>query len=56
MTFQEAYNVSRIVMNITISPSSIYDMPRVLNYITAPNVVSKTTHIESKYLICFIYV
>ncbi|GAA5809377.1 hypothetical protein MFLAVUS_002785 [Mucor flavus] len=39
ITFQEAYNKSRLILNITVSSSSLFDMPRVLNYITAPNVV-----------------
>ncbi|KAG2230098.1 hypothetical protein INT48_004360 [Thamnidium elegans] len=41
ITFQEAYNKSRLILNITVSSSSLFDMPRVLNYITAPNVVSR---------------
>ncbi|KAI9360933.1 acyl transferase/acyl hydrolase/lysophospholipase [Pilaira anomala] len=39
ITFQEAYNKSRLILNITVSSSSLFDMPRVLNYITAPDVV-----------------
>ncbi|KAJ8111119.1 hypothetical protein OPT61_g6213 [Boeremia exigua] len=39
MTFQESYNRTRRILNIPVSTSSIYDMPRLLNYITAPNVM-----------------
>lgn len=39
MTFQEAYNRTRRILNIPVSTSSLYELPRLLNYITAPNVV-----------------
>lgn len=39
MTFGEAFNKTRRILNITVSSSSIYEMPRLLNYITAPNVL-----------------
>ncbi|OBT51920.1 hypothetical protein VE04_07590 [Pseudogymnoascus sp. 24MN13] len=39
MTFQEAYNRTRRILNICVSPSSIYELPRLLNYITSPNVL-----------------
>lgn len=39
MTFQEAYNRTRRICNICVSTSSLYDLPRLLNYITAPNVL-----------------
>jgi predicted acylesterase/phospholipase RssA len=39
MTFQEAFNRTRFILNITVSSSTLYDMPRLLNYITAPDVV-----------------
>nr|CAG8592636.1 13532_t:CDS:10 [Entrophospora candida] len=39
MTFQEAYNRTRRVLNITVSSSTVYEMPRLLNYLTAPNVL-----------------
>ncbi|CAG8459034.1 12984_t:CDS:10 [Ambispora leptoticha] len=38
MTFQEAYNRTRRILNITVSSSGVYEMPRLLNYLTAPNV------------------
>ncbi|KAI8875943.1 hypothetical protein K501DRAFT_201562 [Backusella circina FSU 941] len=40
VTFQEAYNRSRLVLNITVSSSTTYEMPCLLNYLTAPDVVS----------------
>ncbi|KAH6575395.1 hypothetical protein BASA62_001915 [Batrachochytrium salamandrivorans] len=38
ITFQEAFNRSRRILNITVSSSTNYEMPRLLNYLTAPNV------------------
>ncbi|RUS23743.1 hypothetical protein BC938DRAFT_474692, partial [Jimgerdemannia flammicorona] len=38
VTFQEAYNRTRRILNITVSSSMQYEMPRLLNYLTAPNV------------------
>ncbi|KAM3436315.1 hypothetical protein NHJ13734_005148 [Beauveria thailandica] len=39
MTFQEAYNRTRRILNICVSTESMYELPRLLNYITAPNVM-----------------
>lgn len=39
MTFQEAYNRTRKILNICVSSASLYELPRLLNYITAPNVI-----------------
>jgi TAG lipase / steryl ester hydrolase / phospholipase A2 / LPA acyltransferase len=39
LTFQEAYNRTRRILNICVSTASIYELPRLLNYITAPNVM-----------------
>lgn len=39
ITFQEAYNRTRRICNICVSPASIYELPRLLNYVTAPNVM-----------------
>lgn len=39
MTFQEAYNRTRRILNICVSTASVYELPRLLNYITAPNVM-----------------
>ncbi|KAH8906460.1 patatin-domain-containing protein [Coniochaeta sp. PMI_546] len=39
ITFQEAYNRTRRICNICVSSPSIYELPRLLNYVTAPNVM-----------------
>ncbi|KND88263.1 Lipase 4, partial [Tolypocladium ophioglossoides CBS 100239] len=39
LTFQEAYNRTRRILNICVSTASIYELPRLLNYVTAPNVL-----------------
>jgi TAG lipase / steryl ester hydrolase / phospholipase A2 / LPA acyltransferase len=39
MTFQEAYNRTRRVLNICVSSADVYELPRLLNYVTAPNVI-----------------
>ena len=39
VTFQEAYNRTRRILNITVSTSGTFEMPRLLNYLTAPNVL-----------------
>ncbi|EEB07015.1 triacylglycerol lipase [Schizosaccharomyces japonicus yFS275] len=38
-TFQEAWERSGYILNITVSYEGLYDMPKLLNYITAPNVL-----------------
>ena len=39
LTSQEAYNRTRRILNICVSSSGLFELPRLLNYITAPNVV-----------------
>ena len=39
LTFQEAYNRTRRILNISVSSASVHELPRLLNYITAPNVI-----------------
>ncbi|VVT47496.1 uncharacterized protein SAPINGB_P001740 [Magnusiomyces paraingens] len=39
ITFQEAYNRTRKILNVTVSPASIYESARILNYLTSPNVL-----------------
>lgn len=39
LSFQEAYNRTRKILNVTVSPASIYVSARLLNYLTAPNVL-----------------
>ena len=44
LTFGEAYAKTMRVLNITIPVVDGGDLPRLLNYITAPNIVSKWQH------------
>ncbi|MCP8719579.1 MAG: DUF3336 domain-containing protein [Asgard group archaeon] len=37
LTFREAYNRTGKILNITVSPASIHEQTRLLNYLTAPN-------------------
>lgn len=39
ITFQEAYNRTRRILNICVSSAGVYELPRLLNYISAPNVL-----------------
>jgi TAG lipase/steryl ester hydrolase/phospholipase A2/LPA acyltransferase len=39
MTFQEAYNRTRRILNISVSAEGLHELPRLLNYVTAPNVI-----------------
>ena len=39
ITFQESYNRTQRVLNITVSSASVYELPRLLNYATAPDVL-----------------
>ncbi len=39
ITFLEAYGKTTRVLNVAVSSTSMYDMPRLLNYITAPHVL-----------------
>lgn len=39
ITFREAFNRTGRVLNVTVSVAGSHDMPRLLNYLTAPNVV-----------------
>jgi TAG lipase/steryl ester hydrolase/phospholipase A2/LPA acyltransferase len=39
MTFQEAYFRTQRILNVPVSTSSHFELPRLLNYLTAPNVV-----------------
>jgi TAG lipase / steryl ester hydrolase / phospholipase A2 / LPA acyltransferase len=39
LTFQEAYNRTRRILNISVSSASLHELPRLLNYVTAPNVI-----------------
>ena len=37
-TFQEAFDKTGRIINITVAPNNNYDPPRLLNYLTAPHV------------------
>jgi len=39
VTFGEAYQRSGRILNITVSPTRLHQKPRVLNYLTAPDVL-----------------
>jgi TAG lipase/steryl ester hydrolase/phospholipase A2/LPA acyltransferase len=39
ITFQEAYNRTRRILNICVSSASVFELPRLLNYVTAPDVI-----------------
>ncbi|QDS69160.1 hypothetical protein FKW77_010522 [Venturia effusa] len=39
LTFQEAYNRTRRILNISVSAEGLHELPRLLNYVTAPNVI-----------------
>lgn len=39
ITFKEAYNYTGMALNIHVSCRDKYNLPRLLNYVTAPNVV-----------------
>ncbi|EDO15629.1 hypothetical protein Kpol_489p10 [Vanderwaltozyma polyspora DSM 70294] len=39
LTFREAYNRTGKILNITVSPASLFEQPRLLNNLTAPNVL-----------------
>lgn len=37
LTFREAYNRTGKILNITVSPATMHEQTRLLNYLTAPN-------------------
>lgn len=39
LTFEEAYNRTKRILNISVSSSRTLEVPELLNYLTAPNVV-----------------
>lgn len=38
LTFQEAFDKTGRIINITVAPNNSYDPPRLLNYLTAPHI------------------
>ena len=49
LTFEEAYARTKRVLNITVATSGRGGVPNLLNYLTAPNVVSLTNSIARPY-------
>jgi predicted acylesterase/phospholipase RssA len=47
MTFLEAYQHTNRILNITISPADSHQFPRLLNYLTAPNVLVRRAALAS---------
>jgi predicted acylesterase/phospholipase RssA len=47
MTFLEAYQHTNRILNITVSPSDSHQFPRLLNYLTAPNVLVRRAALAS---------
>jgi hypothetical protein len=39
LTFEEAYDRTKRILNISVSSSRTLEVPELLNYLTAPNVV-----------------
>jgi predicted acylesterase/phospholipase RssA len=47
MTFLEAYQHTNRILNITVSPADSHQFPRLLNYLTAPNVLIRRAALAS---------
>lgn len=47
MTFLEAYEHTNRILNITVSPADSHQFPRLLNYLTAPNVLIRRAALAS---------
>lgn len=47
MTFLEAYQHTNRILNITVSPADSHQFPRLLNYLTAPNVLIQRAALAS---------
>jgi len=39
ITFRDAFQKTKRILNITVAPTSEFDIPRLLNYLTAPDVL-----------------
>jgi len=42
LTFEEAYAKTKRILNITVSSTRKYEVPQLLNYLTAPNVLIRS--------------
>lgn len=47
MTFLEAYEHTNRILNISVSPADSHQFPRLLNYLTAPNVLIRRAALAS---------
>jgi predicted acylesterase/phospholipase RssA len=47
MTFLEAYRHTNRILNISVSPADSHQFPRLLNYLTAPNVLIRRAALAS---------
>jgi predicted acylesterase/phospholipase RssA len=47
ITFLEAYQQTNRILNITVSPADPHQFPRLLNYLTAPNVLVRRAALAS---------
>jgi TAG lipase/steryl ester hydrolase/phospholipase A2/LPA acyltransferase len=47
ITFLEAYKQTNRILNITVSPADPHQFPRLLNYLTAPNVLIRRAALAS---------
>ncbi len=47
MTFLEAYHHTNRILNISVSPADSHQFPRLLNYLTAPNVLIRRAALAS---------
>jgi predicted acylesterase/phospholipase RssA len=47
MTFLEAYKHTNRILNISVSPADSHQFPRLLNYLTAPNVLIRRAALAS---------
>lgn len=47
MTFLEAYQHTNRILNVTVSPADSHQFPRLLNYLTAPNVLIRRAALAS---------
>jgi hypothetical protein len=47
LTFLEAYEKTRRILNISVSPADPHQFPRLLNYLTAPNVLIRQAILAS---------
>ncbi len=47
LTFLEAYEKTRRILNISVSPTDPHQFPRLLNYLTAPNVLVRQAILAS---------